>query len=83
MRFTGQVHIQLKPGVNDPQGNAVQHGLHALGFSSVDQVHVGKYLTLRLEAADETAARKALEEMCGKLLANPVIESYRAEVAPA
>jgi phosphoribosylformylglycinamidine synthase PurS subunit len=83
MRFTGQVHIQLKPGVNDPQGNAVQHGLHALGFSSVDEVRVGKYLTLRLDATDESAAARALEEMCDKLLANPVIESYRAEVVPA
>jgi phosphoribosylformylglycinamidine synthase PurS subunit len=83
MRFTGQVHIQLKPGVNDPQGNAVQHGLHALGFSSVSEVRVGKYLTLQLEAADAAAARRALEEMCDRLLANPVIESYRAEVEPA
>ena len=83
MLFTASVYVALKPGVNDPQGNAVLGGLRSLGFSSVADVRVGKYLTLNLEAADKAAADAQVGEMCEKLLANPVIESYRIEVGPA
>ena len=83
MRFTASVFVALKPGVNDPQGNAVLGGLRSLGFSSVADVRVGKYVTLNLDAADEAAAAAQVGEMCEKLLANPVIESYRIEVGPA
>ena len=83
MRFTASAYVALKPGVNDPQGNAVLGGLHSLGFSSVADVRVGKYLTLDLDAPDESAASAQVGEMCEKLLANPVIESYRIEVGPA
>lgn len=83
MRFTASVYVALKPGVNDPQGNAVLDGLRSLGFSSVADVRVGKYLTLDLDAPDEAAASAQVGEMCEKLLANPVIESYRIEVGPA
>ncbi len=82
MRFTASVYVALKPGVNDPQGNAVLGGLRSLGFSSVADVRVGKYLTLDLDAPDEAAAGAQVGEMCEKLLANPVIESYRIEVGP-
>ena len=83
MRFTASVYVALKPGVNDPQGNAVLGGLRSLGFSSVADVRVGKYLPLELDAPDEAAANAQVGEMCEKLLANPVIESYRIEVARA
>ncbi len=83
MRFTASVYVALKPGVNDPQGNAVLGGLRSLGFSSVADVRVGKYLTLVLDAPNEAAAGAQVGEMCEKLLANPVIESYRIEVARA
>ncbi len=83
MRFSASVYVALKPGVNDPQGNAVLGGLHSLGFSSVADVRVGKYLTLDLDAPDESSASAQVGEMCEKLLANPVIESYRIEVGPA
>ena len=83
MRFGARVYVALKPGVNDPQGNAVLGSLHSLGFASVADVRVGKYLTVELEAADEASAQSQVEEMCEKLLANPVIESYRVEVTPA
>ena len=83
MRFSARVYVALKPGVNDPQGNAVRSSLRSLGFAPVGDVRVGKYVTLDLEAADETAANAQVAEMCDKLLANPVIESYRVEVAPA
>lgn len=82
MRFTARVHVTLKPGVNDPQGNAVLGSLQSLGFEGVRNVRAGKFLTLELEADDEPAAQRLLNEMCEKLLANPVIEAYDASVSP-
>ena len=76
-----RVFVTLKEGVLDPQGKAVQNSLHSLGFGAVRDVRVGKYLELHLDAAaPEDAARQA-RGMCEKLLANPVIEDYRFEVA--
>ena len=83
MRFAGRVYVTLKPAVNDPQGNAVLAGLHALGFTAVRDVRVGKYLTLELDAPDGPSAESQVREMCDKLLANPVIESYEVEVVAA
>jgi len=83
MRFSAQVHITLKPTVNDPQGNAVLASLHTLGFESVEAVRVGKYLTLALEAADESAAKAQADAMCERLLANTVIEAYETEISAA
>ena len=63
MRFSAQVHVTLKPTVNDPQGNAVLGSLHMLGFGSVSAVRVGKYLTLTLEANDEQEAGRQVDAM--------------------
>lgn len=71
-----RVHVMLKDGVLDPQGEAVRHALGALGFSGVGQVRQGK--VIELELADGTSD-EAISEMCEKLLANTVIESYRFE----
>jgi phosphoribosylformylglycinamidine synthase len=75
-----KIHVTLKPGVNDPQGLAIKGGLHSLGFAGVEDVRAGRYLELRLAAADRGEAERQVEEMCHKLLANPVIETYRFEV---
>jgi phosphoribosylformylglycinamidine synthase len=75
-----RVVVTLKPGVLDPAGKAVQDGLQSLGYSEVQQVRLGKYLELTLEASDRTAARARLEEMCRKLLANTVVETFRVEL---
>lgn len=83
MQFSAQVHVTLKPTVNDPQGNAVLGSLHTLGFESVRAVRVGKYLTLALEAKDEQDASSQVDAMCERLLANTVIESYEASISPA
>ncbi len=83
MRFSAQVFVTLKPTVNDPQGNAVLGGLHALGFESVETVRVGKYLTLTLDAIGESAAKEQVDSMCERLLANTVIESYEVEIESA
>ena len=71
------VHVMLKDGVLDPQGAAVQHALGSLGFEGVESVRQGK--VIELDLADGTS-EDAIEQMCEKLLANMVIESYRVEV---
>ena len=75
-----RVHVTLKSGVLDPQGKAVQHALHALGFASVGEVRQGKFIEIETGESDPAKARAAVEEMCRKLLANPVIENYAIEV---
>jgi len=77
-----KVHVTLKPVVLDPQGLAVQGGLRTLGFDTVQSVRAGKYLEIKLEAPGKAEAERLVKEMCTKLLANPVIEDYRLEVAP-
>jgi phosphoribosylformylglycinamidine synthase subunit PurS len=76
-----RVHVTLKSGVLDPQGKAIGHALHSLGFSGVRDVRQGKVIELVLEESDPARARAAVEAMCGKLLANPVIENYTIELA--
>ena len=81
--WLAKVRVVLKPAINDPQGRAIENGLRALAFQGVEQVRAGKYLEIRLSAADEAAARKQTDEMCRKLLANPVIEDYTFEIEAA
>ncbi|SHN27016.1 phosphoribosylformylglycinamidine synthase subunit PurS [Gracilibacillus kekensis] len=69
-----KVHITLKEGVLDPQGKAVQGSLNTLGYDNVQEVRVGKYLELTV--TDDANIEKEIEDMCNKLLANPVIENY-------
>lgn len=75
-----RVHVMLKEGVLDPQGEAVRHALGTMGFDSVLEVRQGKVLEIDLDEADEAAAHEQVAEMCEKLLANTVIESYRVEL---
>ena len=75
-----KVHVTLKQGVLDPQGKAVQHALGALGFDGVKDVRQGKYFELDIDARTPEEARRLASEAADKLLANPVIESYRIEV---
>jgi len=70
----------LKNGVLDPQGKAIGHALNNLGFASVDKVRQGKIIDIELSESDEIKARADLENMCEKLLANMVIESYEIEL---
>jgi phosphoribosylformylglycinamidine synthase len=73
-----RVHVMLKNGVLDPQGEAVRHALGAMGFDGVDGVRQGK--VIELDLADGTTA-DTVREMCERLLANTVIESYSVEMA--
>jgi len=81
-RWQARVEVTLKPVVLDPQGDAVLQGLHQLGFNDVSRVRVGKYLELTLSAANQSAAEEMVRQMCDRLLANPVIESYSFSVEP-
>ena len=75
-----RVHIMLKNGVLDPQGEAVRHALATLGFEGVEGVRQGKVIELDLIETERAAAEKRVGEMCDKLLANTVIENYEIEI---
>ena len=76
-----QVLVRLKPGVLDVQGKAVENGIRNLGFEHIDQVRIGKLVELNIEASSFEAARAKVEELCQKLLANPIIETYEIRKA--
>jgi phosphoribosylformylglycinamidine synthase subunit PurS len=78
--FLAKVYVSLKPTVNDPQGLTIAAGLQSLGFAGVSDVRAGKYIEVSLTAANAEEAKTQVDAMCDKLLANPVIESYRFEV---
>jgi phosphoribosylformylglycinamidine synthase PurS subunit len=75
-----RVHVMLKNGVLDPQGEAVRHALGQLGFDGVEAVRQGKVIELDLAETDADKAHASVTEMCEKLLANTVIESYSVEI---
>ena len=75
-----RIYVTPKRGILDPQGKAVQQGLHALGFTEVGDVRVGKYVEMRLKDVSRAAADDRLRAMCDRLLANKVIEDYRVEL---
>ena len=74
------VHVTLKPGVLDPQGQAIGRALSGMGFAGVNSVRMGKYLELDIAETDKAKAEAAVKSMCEKLLANTVIEAYRVEI---
>lgn len=80
MSFAARVNVTLKEGVADPQGQTIERALPALGYSGVRNIRVGKRITLELDADSPAAAHALVGEMCERLLANPVIESYEVEV---
>jgi len=75
-----RVFVTLKPSVFDPQGRTIAEALHSLGYNNVDDVRQGKYFELDLQTTEASDARKLAAEVADKVLANPVIESYRIEV---
>lgn len=81
--FRAKIYVTLRPSVLDPAGTAVQSGLEHMGYANVEQVRIGKYIELTITATDQTAAEQQLDRMCDQLLANPVIEVYRYELAIA
>ena len=80
-RYSLEIRIKPRPGLLDPEGKAIHHALHSLGWAEVGDVRVGKVLYMDLDAASTDAAVEAATAMCRKLLANPVTEDF--EVVPA
>lgn len=79
--YQAKIFITLRPSVLDPAGTAVQSGLSHMGYNNVDHVRIGKYVELNIEAESSTDAETQLDRICDQLLANPVIENYRIELA--
>jgi phosphoribosylformylglycinamidine synthase PurS subunit len=75
-----RVYVTLKPSVFDPQGKTISDALHSLGYGTVEDVRQGKYFELDVATTEVATARALAAEVADKLLANPVIESYRIEV---
>ncbi len=83
MQFQVQIKVMPLKDLLDPQGKAVLGGLHNLGLNGVQDVRVGKHITLQIEAADEAAARQVAEEASKQLLANAVMEYFEIEFVKA
>ena len=81
--YLAKIFIILKPTVNDPQGLTIKGALHNLGFQDVRDVRAGKYIELQIEEKVLSKAEEQVQEMCRKLLANPVIENFRFELEEA
>ncbi|RDV13221.1 phosphoribosylformylglycinamidine synthase subunit PurS [Pontibacter diazotrophicus] len=83
MKFVAEIDIMPRPELLDPQGKAVLLGLEHLGLDQVDDVRIGKHITLQLEAETEEIAREKVEKACNKLLANLIMESFTYELKQA
>lgn len=79
--FLARVYVSLKPVVNDPEGITIGGALGSLGFSGVRSVRSGRYFQVTLAAKDQKTAAAQVDQMCARLLANPVIETYSFELA--
>jgi phosphoribosylformylglycinamidine synthase len=75
-RYRVAVQIMPRRGILDPQGTAIAHALHSLGYDALGDARLGKHIELDLSASDEAAAEEAAREMCDRLLANPVTEDF-------
>lgn len=75
-----KIYVTLKEGILDPQGKAVQHSLHTLGYRSAEDVRIGKYIEIRMSNISKETIDAEIKDMCNKLFANPIIEDYRYEI---
>ena len=77
------VYITLKKTVSDPQGLTIKHALESLGYQNLEEVRIGKLITIKLNSKDKEEAKQKVNEMCQKLLANPIIEDYSLKIKEA
>lgn len=82
-RYVATIQVALKPTVNDPEGNTIAGALGTLGFDGVSRVRAGKFFEVEIEAGGKKKAARQVDEMCARLLANPVIETYSYKVRAA
>ncbi len=81
--YTAKINVTLKKSILDPQGKTTLGALHSLGFDQVKSLRVGKHFVLTLDAANSEQAKGMVDEICQKLLVNPVIEEYSVELKEA
>ncbi|MGH2751260.1 MAG: phosphoribosylformylglycinamidine synthase subunit PurS [Actinomycetota bacterium] len=79
--YNARVHVALRPGIADPQGQTIERALPALGYEGISGVRVGKLIEFELQAEDAGDAQSRVGEMCERLLANTVIESYTVDIS--
>lgn len=75
-----EIYITLKKTVADPQGLTIKHALESLGYNQAEEVRIGKLVTIKLKIKDKKEAEEKVDEMCRRLLANPIIEDYRFKI---
>lgn len=78
--YISKINISLRKTILDPQGKAIEHSLRSLGFESIIDTRIGKYIELKIDAGSKQEAEKISEEACKKLLANPVMEDFTFEI---
>ena len=76
MKFTAEIDVMPLKALLDPQGKAVGHGLKNMGLNEIENVRIGKHITLEVEAATKEAAQEKVDTACKKLLSNPIMEGY-------
>ncbi|MDR0738121.1 MAG: phosphoribosylformylglycinamidine synthase subunit PurS [Prevotellaceae bacterium] len=81
MKFIAEINVMPLKALLDPQGKAVTSVIHNTGFADIDQVRVGKHITLEIEAADKAEAERRIDEVCRKVLHNPIMEGYEFTVS--
>ena len=80
-KFKAEINVMPLKALLDPQGKAVTGSMKNIGLSEIQNVRIGKHISLEIQASSKEAAQKKVEESCKKLLANPIIENYRVELA--
>jgi phosphoribosylformylglycinamidine synthase len=78
--YLSRIKITLRKSILDPQGKAVEHSIQSLGYNSIKGTRIGKFIELHIDAKTDSEANKITDEICSKLLANPVMEDYDYEV---
>lgn len=81
--FQAKIYVSIKKTVADPQGKTVKHALESMDFKGLDEVRMGKFIEIKLKAADKAAAESEINDMCRKLLVNQIIEDYSFDIKEA
>jgi phosphoribosylformylglycinamidine synthase len=82
MAYKAKIKVTLRPSILDVQGKAAQHALRNLGYRAVESVRIGKYMEVTIDAGTNAEAERVCNEICQKLLSNPVMEDYAFELEP-
>ena len=79
--YTAKIKVTLRKSILDPQGKAIEHSIQSLGYKNIHDARIGKFIEMKLDAKNKTEATKQTEEICSKLLANPVMEDFHYEIS--